>query len=1007
MLTVILGRARDGKTTQVIDTIGELMEQGKRSIVIVPDQVTYAMEKSICARLDRDGFSLCSVLSFNRFCHRVATSAGVKCPQRLSDAGRLMLIENAISICRDGLSVYKRSCKKSGFALRMERMLALLKSCRVTPEALEKMVEASGQSLLKQKLADTALIYRQYEGLAGEDYCDNNDLFAIAAENLDAPFVKQCHIFIDGFDTLTAQMLWLIEKLVKVSDVTVTLSMDEDSPWLYSGQMQTYSALCAAASRYQGSMRTVSISKRVRGNAFDSLHNLYALSSAAEPSKKENGNGAIELYVAKNTEDEVRRAAYSIRQKIKNGARYRDFAVACADESLISTVERVFAAYGMPVFCDTARPMLSQPAVQLILSALEVCRNDNGTQIVDYLSNYLCPLSLENAQQLRVLIGSLGLSNKEIIVSCNRLKEQTEQQINKLKNGLEPLGRLRERLLQCSGADDFADALWEFISATELSKRLEELIKRCQESNMLAEADEYKQVWDNIIAQLEQINMLMAKNSSDVDVELYIDMLKRGFESQNCFVLPSTVDLITVGDPERSRFDGTKELYVLGAADGYFPVTATGEGLLSPVELQNINRKEKILTPDMRDSSVRSLFRLFSMLLTPEVLHISYSLKKGRSAQSQGRLLELIRQHCAVEEAQASQEVMLASRASATELLASLKGKYDPQQAAAYEALRLQGAADKKHFEFSLDTPCDGRVLYGDVPISMSKLETQAECPLKNLLSGGLRLKENIEYDSDSSDIGNIMHETLEKSVAELLEVERNDDFDATVDMVVEKNLYASARSVHDGVMLHTARARLLCNRLNKSVSASCKQIMSQLDDFHPYAFEVAFGREGAEPIIIDTKYGKVKLQGKIDRVDLNKDKTALRIVDYKSSDHKISQKTIQEGTTLQLPLYMLAMEQATGARGVAMYYQNCFASGAPYGIYCEHPLTAHIKAALPQENFRELLNISTQTAIRLAEDMLSGSAECCDAKARTDTSHSPCSFCGHRSSCFARAKDR
>lgn len=36
-------------------------------------------------------------------------------------------------------------------------------------------------------------------------------------------------LFIDGFDTLTAQMLWLTERMLKHTDITVTLSYDESA----------------------------------------------------------------------------------------------------------------------------------------------------------------------------------------------------------------------------------------------------------------------------------------------------------------------------------------------------------------------------------------------------------------------------------------------------------------------------------------------------------------------------------------------------------------------------------------------------------------------------------------------------------------------------------------------------------------------------------------------------------------------------------------------------------
>lgn len=997
MLTVILAGVGDGKTTEIIKRIGRLMDAGKRSVLIVPDQVTYSAEKDICNILDIDGFSLCAVLSFNRFCQNVARSAGVKCPTRLTDAGRLMLLENAINICRDKLSVYRNSCKKSGFAERMERMIALLKSCRVSPEELDGISNALPDTLLKKKLEDTAIIYRAYRELTGVDYCDNNDLFALAADNISCNMLDDCHIFIDGFDTLTAQMVWLVKKLLSRCDVTVTLSLDGEYPWLYSSQMQTLSALESAASELGGSMRVQQLEKRVRGNAFDSLRGIYG------SPEKNPLSGGIDLYVAPDTEQEIRHIACDIRKKLEAGARYRDFGIACVDASLISDVERIFTGYGMEVFCDTARPMPAQPAVQLLLSALDACRDRNGDSINDFLSNYLCPIRHGDAELLRWHIRCLGLNNFEIINGTDRLSEKTRCELQRLTEGLKPLRELRESLDKCRGARDFINAVVAFIQNTELMQRVEEMIQKCVEASLLTEADEYKQVWDNIVSQLEQLDLLMGSREGEADVDLYISMLRRGFESQSCFVLPTTVDCIVAGDPARSRFNRIKELYVVGCADGYFPADSSNEGLLSPGELKRVNRDQKVLTPDTEDSSVRGVFQLYTMLFTPEKLHLSYALKKGRSAQRKGRMLGRILEHCSVEQINADrQEEMLMSIQGAAEVVASSRGNYTPQTAAVLEALKEKGYSCNK-LSFELDTPSSGKELYGNIPISMSRLETQAECPLKNLLTGGLRLKEITDYQGNSIDIGNIMHETLERSVPELMSLE-SEKASQSIGKVVSKNLYASARSTHDGVMMHTARARLLCARLNKSVESACADIMDDIKSFRPIAFEVSFPSAENPPITVDTAYGRVKLQGKIDRVDASAD-GALRIVDYKSSDHAMTADSVQKGTTLQLPLYMLAMEQATGMEGVAMYYRNCFAGAGAYkGISCEHPLTDP-KRSVTKEQFRQMLDSARSTASRLAEQMLSGSSECCNKELRF-TRNSPCSFCPHSRVCRGRISD-
>ena len=78
-------RARRGrKNRHVTDLIGKRMAQGLPSVLIVPDQITYAAERRLCKELDIEGFSLCRVMSFNRFCEAVLRSAGRRGPRGVS-----------------------------------------------------------------------------------------------------------------------------------------------------------------------------------------------------------------------------------------------------------------------------------------------------------------------------------------------------------------------------------------------------------------------------------------------------------------------------------------------------------------------------------------------------------------------------------------------------------------------------------------------------------------------------------------------------------------------------------------------------------------------------------------------------------------------------------------------------------------------------------------------------------------------------------------------------------
>jgi ATP-dependent helicase/nuclease subunit B len=57
-------------------------------------------------------------------------------------------------------------------------------------------------------------------------------------------------------------------------------------------------------------------------------------------------------------------------------------------------------------------------------------------------------------------------------------------------------------------------------------------------------------------------------------------------------------------------------------------------------------------------------------------------------------------------------------------------------------------------------------------------------------------------------------------------------------------------------------------------------------------------------------KAGRVKLRGKIDRVDINEKEKTLKVIDYKLGGTKPTAEELATGISLQLPLYLFAAKE-------------------------------------------------------------------------------------------------
>jgi hypothetical protein len=106
-------------------------------------------------------------------------------------------------------------------------------------------------------------------------------------------------------------------------------------------------------------------------------------------------------------------------------------------------------------------------------------------------------------------------------------------------------------------------------------------------------------------------------------------------------------------------------------------------------------------------------------------------------------------------------------------------------------------------------------------------------------------------------------------------------------------------------------RARLLTD-----VAAALEAEAREEGDWIPSDFEVSFGAEGAEVRYTLENGRSLAFQGRLDRLDRSADGTRARVVDYKGGRARGTGGRLAHGTALQLPIYRLAAEALSRARG-------------------------------------------------------------------------------------------
>ena len=210
-----------------------------------------------------------------------------------------------------------------------------------------------------------------------------------------------------------------------------------------------------------------------------------------------------------------------------------------------------------------------------------------------------------------------------------------------------------------------------------------------------------------------------------------------------------------------------------------------------------------------------------------------------------------------------------------------------------------------------------------DHAFSASQLESFALCPFQFYQRYVLGLKvvnERRELDEDYAGRGSDVHRVLEQIHLQA-EAEGAVDLIDRLKVLIETEMRVElGRHDAEEAGIPEVLEEIGTRRTNKALGRYVWQFRSYFEDARPapHKFEVAFGQEDQEDspdslpaLTIGDGPGLVKLQGKIDRVDLIREdgNVRFRVVDYKTGSNPPG-KDVLSGLASQLPLYALAVER-------------------------------------------------------------------------------------------------
>lgn len=975
-VTFVLGRAGAGKTRYCVDAVQAALRAPQmpgRLILLVPEQASFQMERTLSVGAPGGGYTRAEVLSFSRLAQHVFSATGVV-PQVLSTPARRLLLRRTARHVRDELTILHAALSTPGFYGELDSLIAELLRAAVSSAALRDAAAAVDDDATRAYLRDIATLYDGYLRCLGPDVTDAAAGLALArARFAEIDWLGAARVWVDGFAGFTGQE---IETLVALAgcarDVTITLLLDPASDGLRDAAVardplrlfhrteHTYHQL-----RERFAQAGIAVAEAVRMQPttlprFDTSDGLAALEAGlATPAHLGSENlvkttsADVRIVECASPREELQAAARWIRSRIVDAGgalKYRDFAVIARDLAPYADhVADLFPQYGIPYFLDRHRSIGSHPVTRLVDGVFDALGSDlDGGPMVALLRTGLLPVTRAQAEELENVVLRHAVRGRQM---WREERWELEQPLGTIEacvaerlrivGALTPLATLFESSSPASAAE-WARAVFETLTRLGADERIGEWIRAAQINNRWEAAETHRLAWDTLMQILDELHDLLA--NTPLTTSEVRDILLGALRERTLALAPPAVDQVLVSAIERSRHPDVRHAWVLGFNEGVFPAPPGDDALLSARQRNALVRAGLAgIESRQTDAFAERMLAYIALTRPSQSLTISYAaVDEQGEALLPSRLLGEVERVFPKLSAEAFAPTSPA--VSVHELVEGVLREAGPEDAWRRRCRSLAGALQsdpalgvrlqwlQRGVHYSNELDAIGRLAQSAEMVpgciwrcSPSEIETYVQCPFKHFAKYGLNLDAQRAPRPLRWDLGSAAHELLAdvtrhamqrgdvRTLADADWMELLDDAIARADRSRPPK-WKERRPDH---VFQSAHLHALLRDVVRVHAERWRR-----GQFAPAQCEAAFGVDDARAL----KGGRIDIDaerwvathGSIDRVDIcaSDDGTFVLVYDYKSRASTIRKRTLT-GHRLQILLYLRAAVQAGGGRYV------------------------------------------------------------------------------------------
>ena len=921
MLTLILGRDWTVNRDDILHRIAaDVKEEKTGRILLVPELISHDYERRLAAVAGDTSSRFAQVLSFSRLARRVCEIVGSAAEECLDNGGRVVAMASAAHQLSSRLKSYASVETKPEFLTDLVDAVDEFKRCCISVEDLRKAA-AQTEGSLAQKLEELALLMETYDALCARGKRDPRDQMSWVLEQLEDIDFADNHVFyVDGFPDFTRQHLAVLELLMRrAPHVTVSLNCDRVDSWdlAFEKAAQTARELMQCAQHNGVEVKIVTLPEQDHPlNAV--RHGLFQGNCGKNPSLQ----GKLFAIRTESVFQECQMAAEKILELVRNGARYRDIALVCADpEGYGRALQLVLHQCGIPLYMSGTEDILRSGVISTVLLALDAAMDGfEQKAMLRYLRSSLSPLDPDLCDLVENHVVIWGISGRQwmqvwtqhpdgLAGQWDASAEARMQQLEMARQQvILPLMRLRQGFQDATTLRSQVLSLYQWLEDIHFADKLGQYSTYLEEKGDSRSAQICNQLWEIFLSALEQLHDVLGDTAWDSDN--FGRLLRLLLSQYDVGTIPPVLDAVMAGPVSAMRCQEVKYLFVLGAREGCLPGYAGSAGVLTDQERTQLRSLGLTLTGGAVEGLQAEFAEIYGVFCgARECVTISHS--DAQPSYLYRRLSDM-----------AGGEVLLQPKLGSALVrpnaaAALLVGRND-QDAAKKLGLMEQYAQvqQKKQYRIGNMRPETVEALYGKtLRLSASQVDQHGLCSMAYFLKYGLRAKERKEATVDPAEFGTYVHAVLENTVRDVM---HSGGF-AVVSL--EETLEIARCHAKEYADTHfnqlaSGRMKYLFRRNLEELEMVVGELWQELRvaRFAPHALELHFAQDGQmPPISIQGETMSAQLVGFVDRVDIwqHGGSCYYRVVDYKTGKKDFDYCDVFNGVGLQMLLYMFALEDS------------------------------------------------------------------------------------------------